>query len=318
MSQTAFIFPGQGSQLVGMGKDLVEVSPPAARVYAQANEILEFDLSRLCFDGPADRLEATDIQQPAIFVTSWAFWTALSTGGEMPWPFAATAGLSLGEYTALCAAGALRFDDVVRLVYKRGQYMQEAAQAVPSGMVSVVGLEREEVAELCMQAAEGEALAPANFNCPGQIVISGSKSACARAVQIVESAEEGRAIVLKVAGAFHSELMKPAAEKLKVELERTDFRTPKVPVISNVDATAHGSADQIRTALYRQVFSPVRWQSSVEKMIADGIERFVEVGPGRGLTGMMRKIDRSKTAVNIGSVESLDKFAACSPSGSIS
>lgn len=317
MPETAFIFPGQGAQRVGMGKDLAEASPLAARVFEQANEILGFDLSRLCFDGPADRLEATDIQQPAIFVTSWAFWTALNDGGEAP-GFSATAGLSLGEYTALCASGSLGFDDAVRLVYKRGQYMQEAAQAVPSGMVSVVGLECEEVAELCVQAAEGEILTPANFNCPGQIVISGSKPACARAVQIVESAGKGRAIVLKVAGAFHSELMKPAAEKLNVELERTDFAIPKIPVISNVDATAHGSADQIRSSLYRQVFSPVRWQSSVEKMIADGIERFVEVGPGRGLTGMMRKIDRNKTAVNISSVETLDKFASCSPSGSIS
>ncbi len=310
MSKTAFIFPGQGSQLAGMGKDLVEVSDHAARVFNQANEILGFDLSGICFEGPPERLEATDIQQPAVLVTSAAFWMALTDGGRREAAFEATAGLSLGEYTALYAAGSLRFEDAVRLVYKRGQFMQEAVKAAPGGMVSIMGLEPDEVAKLCRRAADGEVLTPANFNCPGQIVISGAKAACDRAVRIIEADGKGRAMVLKVAGGFHCELMKPAADKLKAELEQTDLGRPAVPVISNVDVTPHVSAAEIRDILYRQVFSPVRWQSSVEKMIADGIDRFVEVGPGRVLTSLMRKIDRNKTAVNISSAESLKQFVA--------
>ncbi len=310
MSKTAFIFPGQGSQLVGMGKDLAEVNDHAARVFNQANEILGFDLSGICFEGPPERLASTDIQQPAILVTSAALWAALTEGGTQDLPFDATAGLSLGEYTALFVAGSLQFSDAVRLVHNRGRFMQEAAEAVPSGMVSIMGLPADEVDELCRQAAEGEVLAPANYNCPGQIVISGAKSACARAVELVDQSGNGRAVALNVAGAFHSDLMKPAAEKLKAELDHTDFAPPRVPVIANVDVSIHGSADQMRDLLYRQVFSPVRWQASIEHLAQDGIERFVEVGPGRVLTGLMRKIDRKKTAVNVSTAESLEQFVA--------
>ena len=310
MSQTAFIFPGQGSQAVGMGKSIAEADDHAARVFNHANEILGFDLSGICFEGPAERLEATDIQQPAILVTSAALWAALTEGGQKDISLQAAAGLSLGEYTALYVAGALEFEDAVRLVFKRGQFMQEAAQAFPGSMVSIMGLSPDAVAELCGQAAEGEVLTPANYNCPGQIVISGTKSACARAVRVVEQSGTGRAVPLKVAGAFHSDLMKPAAEKLKAELDSTDFASPLVPVISNVETTAHGSAERIRDLLYRQVFSPVRWQASIEFLIRDGIERFVEVGPGRVLTGMMRKIDRSKAAASISNHASLGQHVA--------
>ena len=316
MSKTAFIFPGQGSQWVGMGKDLAEASDHAARVFHQADEILGFDLSGICFDGPPERLAATDIQQPAILVTSAAFWAVLTDGGKQDVPFDAAAGLSLGEYTALFVAGSLQFSDAVRLVHNRGRFMQEAAETVPSGMVSIMGLPADEVNELCQQAAEGEVLTPANYNCPGQIVISGAKSACARAVKLVDQSGNGRAVALNVTGAFHSDLMRPAAERLKVELDQTDFTPPRVPVIANVDASAHGSADQMRDLLYRQVFSPVRWQASIEHLAQNGIERFVEVGPGRVLTGLMRKIDRKKTAVNVSTAESLEQFVIAESSRS--
>lgn len=307
MSKTALLFPGQGAQQVGMGRDLVESSDHAARVFNRANEILGFDLSGLCFDGPPQRLEATDIQQPAILVTSVAFWAVITEGGGRKMPISFTAGLSLGEYTALHAAGVLSFEDAVRLVHQRGLFMQQAATTKPSAMVSVLGMDGEQVERLCERAADGQVLQPSNFNCPGQIVISGEKAACERAMAIVE-ADHGKAIMLKVAGAFHSDLMKPAAEKLKTELEKTTFEAAKVPVISNVDARAHGGADDIRDALYRQVFSPVRWQSSIECMIQSGCERFVELGPGRSLTGLMRKIDRSKTCVNVSNAESCKNF----------
>ena len=301
--------------MVGMGKDLAQTNEHAARMFEQANEILGFDLSGLCFDGPAERLEATDIQQPAILATSAAIWAAMTDGGERTLLPSAVAGLSLGEYTALYVAGSLQFADALRLVHQRGKFMQQAAEAAPGGMVSILGLAANEVDELCRRAAEDQVLAPANYNCPGQIVISGAKSACERARRLVDESGKGRAVVLKVAGAFHSGLMRPAAEKLKIELNRTDFAVPSVPVVSNVDVTRHGSAEQIREALYRQVFKPVRWQAVVEKIVGEGIERFVEVGPGRVLTGLMRKIARSKTAVNVSGAESLEKYAASQPTG---
>ncbi len=316
MSKTTFIFPGQGSQLVGMGRDLAEANDHAARVFNQANEILGFDLSGICFHGPPERLAATDIQQPAILVTSAALWAALTEGGKQDLPFDVAAGLSLGEYTALFVAGSLQFSDAVRLVHNRGRFMQEAAEAAPGGMVSIMGLPVDDVGELCRQASEGDVLTPANYNCPGQIVISGTKSACARAVKLVDQSGNGRAMALNVAGAFHSDLMRPAAEKLKTELDQTDFAPPRVRVIANVDVSDHGSAAHIRDLLYRQVFSPVRWQASIERLAQDGIERFVEVGPGRVLTGLMRKINRKKTAVNVSTAESLEQFVTAESSRS--
>lgn len=304
MGKTAYIFPGQGAQSVGMGRDVVEASPAAADVFERASAVLGFDLAEICFNGPAERLEETDVQQPAILVTSVALWSALhSASGEVPAP-AAAAGLSLGEYTALHLAGAIGFEDAVRLVYRRGQLMQEAATAVPSGMVSILGLEPDEVEALCAQAAEGQVLQPANFNCPGQIVVSGERAACERVVRLVE-AGRGKAVPLKVAGAFHSELMRPAAEGLKAELAHTPLRSPRWPVLSNVDVRPHLDPEDIREALYRQVFSPVRWQACVRALIEYGVDTFTEVGPGRSLTAMMRKIDRTRQAVNISGVESL-------------
>lgn len=316
MIRTALIFPGQGSQLVGMGKDFAEVNDHAATVFRLANEVVGFDLAGICFSGPPEQLEATDIQQPAILVTSIAIWAALSAGGRDELPFHCAAGLSLGEYTALHLAGVLDFEDAVQLVYRRGRYMQEACESSPGGMVSILGMEADDVQELCGRAAEGEILEPANFNCPGQVVLSGTRAACDRAVRLVESAGRGKAIPLKVAGAFHSALMKPAADRLDRDLQRTVFKPPRVPVISNVDAQAHARPEEIRTLLHRQVFSPVRWEDCVRRMIDEGTQRFIELGPGRVLTGLMRKIDRSKAAVNISTAESLNAFTAEEQAGS--
>ena len=307
MSKTAIIFPGQGAQTVGMGRDVAKASSVAAEVFDAANKVLGFDLALICFDGPADRLNATDISQPAIFVTSVAMWRALETAGAAKdWVPQAMAGLSLGEYTALHLAGWIGFEDGLRLVAERGRLMQAAAESAAGGMVSVIGLEEPAVNELCGKAAQGEVLSAANFNCPGQIVISGSKTACARAAAAAEQMG-ARAIPLAVAGAFHSALMAPAAAGLRKALESAKIVRGRVPVVSNVTADYHADPDGVRTRLEEQVVRPVRWQASIERLIADGFDRFIEVGPGRVLTGLMRKIDRSATAFNYSTAEALEK-----------
>ncbi|MBW7906113.1 MAG: ACP S-malonyltransferase [Phycisphaerae bacterium] len=306
MTIAAATFPGQGAQVVGMGKDVCERFAVAADTFAQADQALGFELSRLCFDGPAERLNATDVQQPAIFVTSVALYRAAVDAGRIrPDQFAACAGLSLGEYTALHVAGALPFPDALRLVYRRGALMQQACERSPGGMVSLLGMDEAAVLALCERVAEHGRVGPANFNCPGQIVISGDVRACEAAAALAEQFE-GKAIALKVAGAFHSELMRPAAEALREELARADIRTPRVRVVSNVDAEYHGGPEAIRESLYRQVFNPVRWQACVQRLIADGVETFWEIGPGRVLSGLLRKIDRGRRAINVGGATELD------------
>ena len=281
-----------------MGRDVAEASPAAAAVFRRADDILGFELSKTCFEGPENDLTRTDLQQPAIFVTSVAIWEALRERG---WPEStpqAYAGLSLGEYTALHVAGSVGFEDALKLVSRRGQLMQEAAASKSGGMVSIIGGKREEVEALCAEAAGDEDLVPANYNCPGQIVISGSAAACERAV--AGASKHGlRGIMLKVAGGFHSPLMAGAAEGLRPVLEATRFDTPRCPVIGNVDASPHTGADAIRDALRRQVTEAVRWQQSVELLIEQGFDCFVEIGPGRVLTGLMRKINRKVKAVNV-------------------
>ena len=304
MGKAAVIFPGQGAQVVGMGRDVAEAGTRARKVFDRANELLSFDLAGLCFEGPAEKLEQTDIQQPAIFVTSVALWEAfLEAGGRTEW-FSWAAGLSLGEYTALHVAGAVGFDEALRLVHRRGRLMQEASTASPSGMVSLAGADEASARELCEKAREGEVLAPANFNCPGQIVISGSKGACERALTLAP--ELGyRAVALTVAGAFHSSLMEPAAKGLWPVLQETAFVAPAMTVVANVDAGIHREAAAIRDSLCRQVTQPVRWQRCVERMIDEGADRFFEVGPNRVLKGLMRKIDRKVPVVSVNSSESI-------------
>jgi [acyl-carrier-protein] S-malonyltransferase len=302
MGLTAVIFPGQGAQSVGMGRDVAAASFKAREVYERANQVLGFDLSKLCFEGPAEKLEQTDIQQPAIFVTSVAYFEAFAEGGGDLSNFQRAGGLSLGEYTALHIAGAIGFDDCIKLVQRRGQLMQQAAVARPSGMVSLVGADKEKAEAICEKARRDDVLTPANFNCPGQIVIAGSKAACERAVSTAE--EFGcRAVPLAVAGAFHSTIMAPAAEGLREHLAVTPIAKPKIPVISNVDAQYHSEPEAVRASLVRQLTQPVMWQQCVERMAADGSDRFVEFGPGRILTGLMRKINRSLSAVNICTAE---------------
>ncbi len=301
----AAIFPGQGAQLVGMGRDVAEAHPVAAETFAQADEVLEFKLSKLCFEGPAERLNATDIQQPAIFTTSVALFRAgLDAGCFTADSFAAMGGLSLGEYTALHLAGALSFADALRLVARRGQLMQQACEASTGGMVSLLGLDEEQALKLCERVADKGNVRPANFNCPGQIVISGDKTACEAAVELAGEFKT-RAIPLPVAGAFHSELMRPAAEGLRPELEQAAFQTTKTRVIANVDAEYHTDPAAIRDSLYRQVLNPVRWQACIERMVADGCDEFWEIGPNRHLTGMMRKINRKMKTINVSTAEGL-------------
>ncbi|MCG3126443.1 MAG: Malonyl CoA-acyl carrier protein transacylase [Phycisphaerae bacterium] len=334
MGNNAAIFPGQGAQFVGMGKDLVAASGTAAHgtsggtaahgtsggtaapgtsggtaapgcdvaaeTFARADEILGFSLSTLCFDGPAERLNATDIQQPAIFVTSVALYRAAQQRGKISdAAFSVMAGLSLGEYTALHLAGAVSFDDALRLVYRRGTLMQQAAERTPGGMASIIGLDEPQVLALCESVAKHGRVAPANYNGPGQIVISGDSAACDAAVAAAEQFG-GKAVPLKVAGAFHSELMRPAADGLRPHLEACAFLPPKTPVIANLDAQYHGDAAAIRASLYRQVFNPVRWHACMQRLIADGMQTATEIGPGRVLAGLMRKIDRNVKVANIG------------------
>jgi [acyl-carrier-protein] S-malonyltransferase len=305
VSTDAAIFPGQGAQLVGMGRDVAAQHSVAAETFAQADETLGFKLSKLCFEGPAERLNATDIQQPAIFTASVAlFRAAVDAGVFQTGQFAAMGGLSLGEYTALHLAGALAFEDALRLVYRRGQLMQEACEKHPGGMVSLMGMDENRVLALCERVASDGRVGPANFNCPGQIVISGEQGGCDAAARLAEEFD-GKAIPLQVAGAFHSDLMRSAAEELKPALAECALATPKLRVVANVDGEYHRDADTIREALYRQVFNPVRWQTCVERLIADGCAPFWEVGPNRVLTGLMRKINRKAKTINISSVEGL-------------
>ncbi len=252
-----------------------------------------YDLARLCFEGPAEELDSTVYSQPALFVTSLAAVELLRKNvPDVVLACEAAAGLSLGEYTALVFAGAIEFDAGLRLVALRGEAMQEAADATPSGMVSILGLERAQVEELCERARQGEILQIANFLCPGNIVISGTNSACERAAEMAASAGAMKAVPLAVAGAFHTPIMNSAVERLRAALAETRIARPAIPVISNVDAMAHDDPDEIREILVRQVVAPVRWEESMRKLLADGYDQFYEVGPGRVLRGLLKRIER--------------------------
>ena len=290
------MFPGQGAQAVGMGRELAETLPAARRLYDQANEILGYDLAALCFEGPADKLDSTDHSQPALFVTSLAALEKLrAESPNVASACEAAAGLSLGEYSALVFAGALDFETGLRLVERRGAAMQAAANATGGGMVSILGLERSAVEDLCSQSREGEILEIANLLCPGNIVISGSIGACERAAERAEAAGAMKAIPLAVAGAFHTSIMHPADERLAEALADAVIRPPRIPVVSNVDAAPHDDPDEIRRLLVQQVVQPVRWEDSMRYLLDRGFDQFYEVGPGRVLRGLLRRIDRAAT-----------------------
>lgn len=289
---TAFLFPGQGAQHAGMGKTLAEKYPAARELFDRANEVLGFDLAKLCFEGPQDELDKTDISQPALYVCSFAALEMLKA--EQPDVVdqcSMAAGLSLGEYTALAFAGAISFEDGLKVVRKRGQAMQAAADAAPSGMVSALLLDDEKVNQVVEQASEAGGIWVANYLCPGNTVLSGDTAACGRAAILIEEAG-GRPIPLSVAGAFHTEFMQPAVDQLAEVLESVEITSPRIPVVSNVDAEAHTDPADIRSILVKQVLSPVLWEKCVRKMLDDGADHFYEIGPGKVLKGLMKRIAR--------------------------
>jgi [acyl-carrier-protein] S-malonyltransferase len=290
---TAFLFPGQGAQTVGMGRELAASAPEAKAIFDRANDILGYDLAQICFEGPAEKLNSTIYSQPALFITSVA---ALAVMNEKQLDVVEscrfTAGLSLGEYTALCFAGVLDFADALRVVAERGAAMQAASDASPSGMVSILGLEREPIEQLCRDCAQGEVLQVANILCPGNIVVSGSKAACSRIEAAAATAGAMKTIPLAVAGAFHTLLMQPAVERLTAALKNVPMKQPRIPVISNVDAKPHENTDEIRRLLVQQVVTPVLWEDSMRWLLAQGTNKVYEIGPGRVLRGLMKRIDR--------------------------
>ncbi len=304
MSNRAHLFPGQGSQAPGMGKDIAEKSPAARRVFQEADSALGYAISKVCFEGPEDELRRTAVTQPAILTTSVALWTALRERGVKP---DIVAGHSLGEYSAIVAAGGLSFTDAVKTVELRGQLMQAAVPEGEGGMAAVMGLEAAQVETLCREQADGEVLEPANFNAPGQIVVSGHATAIERAVAAAPAMGALRAVRLTVSAPFHCSLMRPAQEKLREHLEKLTFQDLEIPLITNVDAKPVQKGHEVREALVRQVASPVRWDDSVRRMVALGLERSLEVGPGRVLAGLLRRIDRSVTCMPVSDFAGLEK-----------
>jgi len=303
-SSIAFLFPGQGSQTVGMGKDLSEKYPVARQTFEEADDALGYRLSQLCFEGPEDQLRLTAITQPAILTVSVAAWRVLNGKGLKP---GYVAGHSLGEYSAHVAAGTLSFADAVRTVRNRGTYMQEAVPVGVGAMAAILGMDLDRVTAVCKDAAQGEVCDPANINSAEQIVISGNTAAVERATKLAEGRGAKRAKILPVSAPFHCSLMKPARDRLAADLNALPFDAPGVPVACNVDAALLKDADRSRDALIRQVTGAVKWEQSIHLLIAQGVQTFVEVGPGKVLWGLMRQIDRSKKCVNVEDDASLQK-----------
>lgn len=301
MSKIAFLFPGQGAQFVGMGKTLCDTLPAAKGLFDQAATILGYDLAALCFNGPEGKLNSTVVSQPAIFVTSLAALESLkSSDAAAVTGCQATAGLSLGEYTALVFAGAMTFADGLRLVQKRGEAMQAAADATPSGMVSVLGLERPVLEELCRQASAAGPISIANFLCPGNLVVSGSVAACDTLERLANEAGAMKTIRLSVAGAFHTDIMKPADQQLAEALKAVKLQAPRIPVWSNVDAQPHTDPVEINGLLIRQVLQPVQWETTLRNLLAQGFDKFYEIGPGRVLAGLLKRVQRKVDCQNVG------------------
>jgi len=311
MGKVAFVFPGQASQYSGMGKELAEKYPVARAVFEEADKALGFSVSKLCFEGTEDDLKLTANTQPAILTVSVAAARVLAEKGITP-DF--VAGHSLGEYSALVAAGSLKFAEAVKLVRKRGTYMQEAVPAGQGAMAAIMGLSPAVVQDACKRAAESEICSPANLNSPEQTVISGHAGAVKRAVEIASQLGAKRSMVLPVSAPFHSALMMPAQEKLEKDLNAAEFTELQVPLVTNVDADSIRQGEEARSALIRQVTMPVRWEESMRMLLDEGVNTFVEVGPGRVLTGLMRQIERSVATLNVEDEKSLqatrEKIAA--------
>jgi [acyl-carrier-protein] S-malonyltransferase len=299
MARVAFLFPGQGAQTVGMARDLCVSLTPARQLFTEASELLGYDLLDVCVNGPAERLNSTVVSQPALFVASLAALESLKQGQpQVLDECVAVAGLSLGEFTALTFAEALTFRDGLKLVKRRGEAMQAAADVTPSGMVSVLLLEQARVEELCAAALQNEVLQIANYLCPGNYAVSGHRSACERLEKLVAEAG-GRSVRLAVAGAFHTPLMKPASEAMEEVFAQAPLSAPRVPVWSNVTAQPHGSQEEMRTLLGRQIMESVRWEETLRNLLAAGCERFYEIGPGRVLAGLLKRVQRKVECHNI-------------------
>jgi [acyl-carrier-protein] S-malonyltransferase len=300
LSKIAFLFPGQGAQAVGMGKTLYDTVPAARALFDQAATILGYNLADVCFNGPDDKLNSTVVSQPAIFVTSLAALESLKqTDAAAPAACEGSAGLSLGEYTALVFAGAMSFADGLKVVKQRGEAMQAAADATPSGMMSLLGLEQAKVEEICQKVSAHGKINIANLLGPGNIVISGNKAALAAAEPLATEAGAMKCILLTVAGAFHTDIMRPADEKLAKALSQVELRPARIPVWSNVDGLPHTDPAEIKSLLVRQVLSPVLWEQSVRHMLAQGYDKFYEIGPGRVLAGLLKRIQRKIDCQNV-------------------
>ena len=301
MSKTALLFAGQGAQVIGMGRDLAEKHPSARAWFDRANAALGYDLAAICFTGPEAELTKTENAQPGIFLVSWVAFELLKE--QVPTlKFEATAGLSLGEFTALAAAGALSFEDGLSVVRQRGQFMQEACEATRGGMAAIIGLDEAPTREVC--AAAGVVLA--NLNCPGQLVISGETDKIAQAVEMAKAKGARKALPLTVAGAYHSPLMASARTKLAAALARVQLVAPQVPVLSNVTAQFHGTPEETSARLVEQVTNSVLWEKSIRELLAQGFTRFIELGPGTALSGFMKRIDKSVQMLNVADVASLE------------
>jgi [acyl-carrier-protein] S-malonyltransferase len=299
----AFVFPGQGSQYAGMGREASAKYPAARQVFEESDAALDFPISRLCFEGPEEELKLTENTQPAILTTSIALFRILEERGIRP-DF--VAGHSLGEYSALVAAGALKLGEAAALVRRRGRYMQEAVPVGVGAMAALLGLDLAAVQAVCERAALGQVVSPANLNSPGQIVISGNREAVERAVPLAKEAGAKRAMLLQVSAPFHCALMKPAEERLAVDLERSPFSDLRYPLITNVDAQAIRTGAEARSALRRQVSRPVRWEESVRRLLDEGVRTFVEVGPGKVLLGLIKSVEKSVTMLNVEDEKSVD------------
>jgi [acyl-carrier-protein] S-malonyltransferase len=303
----AFIFPGQGSQAVGMGKALADAFPLCQQTFDEADAALGDPISRVCFEGPAEQLTLTENTQPAILTVSIAAWRLLAARGYTP---SFVAGHSLGEYSAHVAAGTLAFEDAVRIVRRRGRYMQEAVPVGAGAMAAILGLDAALVAQACAEAAQGEVVSPANLNAPGQVVIAGGREAVARAGERARELGARRVIPLPVSAPFHCALMIPAERRLAPELRALRVADPRVPVVANVDAEPKRDGGAAIEALIRQVSMPVRWEASIRRLASEGVRAYVELGPGSVLGGLVRKIDREATVLNVGSPEGLDAVDA--------
>jgi len=301
MSKTALLFAGQGAQVVGMGKDLAAGFPAAQQWFDRANAALGYDLASICFNGPEAELTKTENAQPGIFLVSWIAFELLRER-QPALAFQATAGLSLGEFTALTAAGAMSFEDGLRIVRQRGRFMQEACEVTRGAMAAIIGLDEAPTREVCAEAG----VVLANLNCPGQLVISGEVEKINKACELAKAKGARRALPLPVAGAYHSSLMASAQPKLAAELQRVTLQAPAVAVISNVTAQPHGAPDSIRTRLVEQVTSSVLWEQSIRYLLGQGFTRFIELGPGAALSGFLKRIDKTAQALNVADVPSLE------------